>query len=48
MRTGVIALEIGYDQKDDITAIVKNCGKYKSISCIKDLYGNDRVVIINS
>lgn len=39
---GKIYLEIGYDQKDDVKKVF---GKYKYVDCIKDLAGNDRVMI---
>lgn len=45
-ENGIIALEIGYDQKEDIMKMVKLSGKYKKVYCKKDLSGNDRVIII--
>lgn len=45
-KNGVILFEIGYDQKDKIKEI---CEKYLtnySYECLKDINGNDRVVII--
>lgn len=39
---GKIYLEIGYDQKDDVKKVFS---KYKYVDCIKDLAGNDRVMI---
>lgn len=36
---GVLLLEIGYDQKDDIEKIFENC------ECLKDFAGNNRVAI---
>lgn len=43
---GIIALEIGYDQKDDVIKIAKDTNKYKNIYSKKDLFGNDRVLVI--
>lgn len=40
---GLLAFEIGYDQKEQVTAIMQETG-YRDISCIKDLSGNDRVI----
>lgn len=44
---GRIFLEIGFDQKKDVIQIFENTGKYDNIKCIKDLQGNDRVIIAN-
>lgn len=45
-ESGIIALEIGYDQRQDVMELVNNSGKYKECKCIKDLGGNDRVIVI--
>ena len=45
-ENGIIALEIGYDQRQDLINIANNTNKYKRIESIKDLSGNDRVIII--
>lgn len=42
---GKIYLEIGYDQKEEVISLLESTNKYKDIICIKDLSGNDRVVI---
>ena len=42
-RKGVIMVEIGYDQADDVTRLFRGC-HFKDIRVIKDLAGNDRVV----
>lgn len=44
-KDGKMFLEIGFDQKDEVIEILKNTGKYDNIECIKDLAGNDRVII---
>ncbi|WP_138203965.1 peptide chain release factor N(5)-glutamine methyltransferase [Haloimpatiens lingqiaonensis] len=44
VESGVIAFEIGYNQKDAVTEIFKNNG-FKEVVCFKDLAGLDRVVI---
>ena len=41
---GHIFFEIGYDQGDDVSRIMKDAG-YKNIRVIKDYSGNERVVI---
>ena len=45
-ENGIIALEIGYDQRQDVINIANNTNKYNHIESIKDLSGNDRVIII--
>ena len=42
---GYLCLEIGYDQKEDVTSLLEEDGKYTNIMCIKDLYDNDRAII---
>ncbi len=42
---GILALEIGYNQKEKVIDLLNKTGKYKDIYCKKDLGGNDRVVI---
>lgn len=44
---GTLALEIGYDQKEDVIKLLENTGRYTNIQCIQDLAGNNRVVICN-
>ena len=39
-----IFLEIGYDQADDVKALLEKEGKYHDIEVFKDFGGNDRVV----
>lgn len=42
---GYLALEIGYDQKQDVVKIIESSHSYKEIYLKKDLAGNDRIVI---
>ena len=42
---GILALEIGYDQKEDVINLLNTVGKYTDICCKKDLSGNDRVIV---
>ncbi len=41
---GILAVEIGYDQKDSVSDIFENANIFNKIECDKDLGGNDRVV----
>ncbi|MBO5479393.1 MAG: peptide chain release factor N(5)-glutamine methyltransferase [Clostridia bacterium] len=43
-KDGVIFLEIGYDQKEEVTNILNETNEYEDIECKKDLAGNDRMV----
>lgn len=43
---GFILLEIGFDQREEVTYIANNTGMYKDIYCKKDLFGNDRVLVL--
>lgn len=40
---GLIALEIGHDQRETVSEILKN-NDFHNIECYKDLAGNDRVI----
>lgn len=44
-ENGVIAMEIGYNQREAVTNLFKS--EYKNIYCKKDLSGNDRVIVCN-
>ena len=41
---GWLLLEMGYDQKKEMMAIVSSCGKYDEVSVLKDYSGHDRVI----
>jgi len=41
---GVLLLEIGHDQSEDIRQIAADCDRYEDFSCSKDYSGYDRVV----
>lgn len=43
-QKGMLSVEIGYNQKDDVTEIFDNINLFNKIECDKDLSGNDRVV----
>lgn len=43
---GYIIFEIGYDQKRDIIELVSKYKEYEYLECIKDLGGNDRVIVL--
>ena len=43
-KGGILAYEVGHDQAEDVSNIMKNCG-YEKINTKKDLPGIDRVVI---
>lgn len=45
-KDGYLCMEIGYDQKEKVINIVKEKNIFSKIEVIKDLSGNDRVVIL--
>lgn len=45
MRNGVIAIEIGFDQKEALIDLINSSGQYKEVYCKKDLFQNDRVIV---
>ena len=42
---GYLCFEIGYDQKEDVSNLLKNNGNYSITYSLKDLYDNDRVIV---
>ncbi len=42
---GILALEIGYDQKEEVIKLLEETGKYKDIYCKKDLGNNYRIIV---
>ena len=42
---GTLALEIGYDQREAVRQLLENAGMYTNIQCIRDLAGNERVIL---
>ena len=47
LRTGgLIALEMGYDQKKDVQSIAGEAGQYGPPQMVKDYSGNDRVAVM--
>ena len=45
---GVLALEIGYDQKAEVIKLLEKTGKYIDIYSKKDFGNNDRIVVCKS
>ncbi|MDR2610708.1 MAG: peptide chain release factor N(5)-glutamine methyltransferase [Clostridiales Family XIII bacterium] len=43
-KRGVIFFEIGYDQAEDVSDILRDTGNFAGISVRRDIAGNDRVV----
>lgn len=43
-KGGVVMLEIGHDQKNSVTALLEETGKFCDIRCYKDLPGRDRII----
>lgn len=44
-ENGILALEIGYDQKEEVINLLHETDKYANIYCKKDLAGNDRIIV---
>ena len=44
-KKGILALEIGYDQKEDVIQLLEQTQVYTNIDCKKDLAGNNRVIL---
>lgn len=46
-KNGRLYIEIGYNQKEDVTNILKQTEQYTNIDCVQDLAKNDRVIYCN-
>ena len=44
-KNGILALEIGYDQKEAVIRLLEEKGEYTDIYSKKDLAGNNRIII---
>ncbi len=44
-NNGLLIFEIGYDELKKITDLIKNTKEYEMLESVKDLAGNDRVVV---
>lgn len=44
-ENGYLCMEIGYNQKEAVTQLLKENNNYKEIYSKKDLSGNDRIII---
>lgn len=44
-ENGILALEIGYNQRNSVIELLKKEKNYKNIYCKKDISGNDRIII---
>ena len=44
-KDGILALEIGYDQKEEVMALLQETEKYVQIYSKKDLGNNDRIIV---
>lgn len=44
-ENGYLCLEIGDDQKEDVSTLIRNNNNYEAIRSYKDLSGNNRVII---
>lgn len=44
-QDGILALEIGYNQKEEVMRLLKESDKYTDIYSKKDLAGNDRIIV---
>jgi len=44
-KDGILALEIGYDKKEEVIELLEQEKKYIDIYCKTDLSGNDRIIV---
>jgi len=43
-ENGFLLMEIGFDQRRDVTELAEKCKTYDQIRCIRDYSGNDRIM----
>lgn len=43
-KEGILMLEIGHDQREDVCRLIEETGSFKDITGLKDLAGRDRIV----
>ena len=43
-KEGVLIMEIGHDQKEDVTGLMEDTGKFANVVCLEDLAHRDRIV----
>lgn len=46
--SGSILVEIGYNQKENVTKLFEKQKEYYNIVCVQDLSGNDRVIKVKN
>ena len=44
-KKGILMMEIGFDQKDAVQALLTETGRFENIICLKDLTGKDRIIV---
>lgn len=44
-KSGILMLEIGYDQGESVTGLLKEADKFCDVICLKDLAGKDRIAV---
>ncbi len=44
-KEGVLFLEIGFDQREDVVELLEKSGRFCEIRCLADLAGKDRIVM---
>lgn len=45
MKSGVMLLEIGFDQRLEVMNLISESNLYEDVYCKKDLFGNDRIIV---
>ena len=44
-KKGILMMEIGFDQKDAVQALLTETGRFENIICLQDLTGKDRIIV---